>query len=65
MRSYRSPIAVALFRIPVGVRLDLASPECRYHIAPQVHKRMALEIEQLELQVRQSREDQRLEVDRQ
>jgi len=33
--------------------------------APQVHKKMALEIEQLELQVKQSREDQRLEVDRQ
>ena len=33
--------------------------------APQVYKKMALEIEQLELQVKQSREDQRLEVDRQ
>ena len=33
--------------------------------APQIHKRMALEIEQLEQQVKQSREDQRLEVDRQ
>jgi hypothetical protein len=33
--------------------------------ALQVHKKMALEIEQLELQVKQSREDQRLEVDRQ
>jgi len=33
--------------------------------APKVHKKMALEIEQLELQVKQSREDQRLEVDRQ
>ena len=33
--------------------------------APQVHKKMALEIEQLELQVKQSREDQHLEVDRQ
>ena len=33
--------------------------------APQVHKKMALEIEQLELQMKQSREDQRLEVDRQ
>lgn len=33
--------------------------------APQIHKKMALEIEQLELQVKQSREDQRLEVDRQ
>ena len=33
--------------------------------APQVHKKMALEIEQLELQVRQSREDQHLEVGRQ
>ena len=33
--------------------------------APQVHKKIALEIEQLELQVKQSREDQRLEVDRQ
>jgi len=33
--------------------------------APQIHKKMALEIEQLEQQVKQSREDQRLEVDRQ
>ena len=33
--------------------------------APQVHKKMALEIEQLELQVKQSREDQHLEVGRQ
>ena len=33
--------------------------------APQAHKKMALEIEQLELQVKQSREDQRLEIDRQ
>ena len=33
--------------------------------APQIHKKMVLEIEQLELQVKQSREDQRLEVDRQ
>ena len=33
--------------------------------APQIHKRMALEIEQLEQQVKQNREDQRLEVDRQ
>ena len=33
--------------------------------APQIHKKMALEIEQLELQVKQSRENQRLEVDRQ
>ena len=33
--------------------------------APQIHKKMALEIEQLELQVKQSCEDQRLEVDRQ
>ena len=33
--------------------------------APQIHKKMALEIEQLELQVKRSREDQRLEVDRQ
>jgi len=33
--------------------------------APQIHKRMALEIEQLEQQVKQAREDQRLEVDRQ
>ena len=33
--------------------------------APQIHKRMALEIEQLEQQVKQTREDQRLEVDRQ
>ena len=30
--------------------------------APQVHKKMALEIEQLELQVKRSREDQHLEV---
>ena len=33
--------------------------------APQIHKRMALEIEQLEQQVKQTREDQRLEVNRQ
>ena len=33
--------------------------------APQIHKRMALEIEQLEQQVKQTREGQRLEVDRQ
>jgi hypothetical protein len=33
--------------------------------APQVHKKMARQIEQPELQVRQSREDPRLEVDRQ
>ena len=33
--------------------------------APPVHKKMALEIEQLELQVKQSREDQHLEVGRQ
>ena len=33
--------------------------------APQIHKRMALEIEQLEQQVKRAREDQRLEVDRQ
>ena len=33
--------------------------------APQIHKKIALEIEQLELQVKQSREDQRLEIDRQ
>ena len=33
--------------------------------ARQIHKRMALEIEQLEQQVKQAREDQRLEVDRQ
>jgi hypothetical protein len=33
--------------------------------APQIHKKMALEIEQLEQQVKQAREDQRLEVDRQ
>ena len=33
--------------------------------APQVNKKMALEIEQLELQVKQSREDQHLEVGRQ
>ena len=33
--------------------------------APQIHKRMALQIEQLEQQVKQAREDKRLEVDRQ
>ena len=33
--------------------------------ASQVHKKIALEIKQLELQVKQSREGQRLEVDRQ
>ena len=33
--------------------------------APQIHTKMVLEIEQLEQQVKQAREDQRLEVDRQ
>ena len=47
-----------------NVRLLMQSYDS-VRFAPQVHKKMALEIEQLELQVRQSREDQRLEVDRQ
>ena len=33
--------------------------------APQLHKKLDLEIKQLELQVKKSDEDQRLEVDRQ
>jgi hypothetical protein len=47
-----------------NVRLLMQSYDS-VRFAPQVHKKMALEIEQLELQVKQSREDQRLEVDRQ
>ena len=47
-----------------NVRLLMQSYDS-VRFAPQVHKKMALEIEQLELQVNQSREDQRLEVDRQ
>ena len=47
-----------------NVRLLMQSYDS-VRFAPQIHKKMALEIEQLEQQVRQSREDQRLEVDRQ
>ena len=47
-----------------NVRLLMQSYDS-VRFAPQVHKKMALEIEQLELQVKQSHEDQRLEVDRQ
>ena len=47
-----------------NVRLLMQSYDS-VRFAPQVHKKMVLEIEQLELQVNQSREDQRLEVDRQ
>lgn len=47
-----------------NVRLLMQSYDS-VRFAPQVHKKMALEIEQLELQVNQSREDQRFEVDRQ
>lgn len=47
-----------------NVRLLMQSYDS-VRFAPQVHKRMALEIEQLEQHVKQSREDQRLEVDRQ
>ena len=47
-----------------NVRLLMQSYDS-VRFAPQVHKKMALEIEQLELQVKRSREDQRLEVDRQ
>jgi hypothetical protein len=47
-----------------NVRLLMQSYDS-VRFAPQVHKKMALEIEQLELQVKQSREDQLLEVDRQ
>ena len=47
-----------------NVRLLMQSYDS-LRFAPQVHKKMALEIEQLELQVKRSREDQRLEVDRQ
>ena len=47
-----------------NVRLLMQSYDS-VRFAPQVHKKIALEIEQLELQMKQSREDQRLEVDRQ
>lgn len=47
-----------------NVRLLMQSYDS-VRFAPQVHKKIALEVEQLELQVKQSREDQRLEVDRQ
>ena len=47
-----------------NVRLLMQSYDS-VRFAPQVHKKIALEIEQLELQVKRSREDQRLEVDRQ
>ena len=47
-----------------NVRLLMQSYDS-VRFAPQIHKKMALEIEQLEQQVKQSREDQRLEVDRQ
>ena len=47
-----------------NVRLLMQSYDS-VRFAPQIHKKIALEIEQLELQVNQSREDQRLEVDRQ
>ena len=45
-----------------NVRLLMQSYDS-VRFAPQIHKKMALEIEQLEQQVKQSREDQRLEVD--
>jgi hypothetical protein len=47
-----------------NVRLLMQSYDS-VRFAPQIHKKMELEIEQLELQVEKSREDQRLEVDRQ
>lgn len=47
-----------------NVRLLMQSYDSVW-FAPQVHKKVALEIEQLELQVTRSREDQCLEVDRQ
>ena len=47
-----------------NVRLLMQSYDS-VRFAPQVHKKISLEIEQLELQVKQSREDQHLEVDRQ
>lgn len=47
-----------------NVRLLMQSYDS-VRFAPKVHKKMTLEIEQLELQVKQSREDQRLEIDRQ
>ena len=47
-----------------NVRLLMQSYDS-VRFAPQIHKKMALEIEQLEQQVTQSREDQCLEVDRQ
>ena len=51
-------------RQPKNVRLLMQSYDS-VRFAPQVYKKMALEVEQLELQVKQSREDQRLEVSRQ
>ena len=33
--------------------------------APELHKKLKLEVEQLELQIQKAHEDQRLEVDRQ
>jgi hypothetical protein len=47
-----------------NVRLLMQSYDS-VRFAPQIHMKMALEIEQLEQQVKQAREDQRLEVDRQ
>ena len=47
-----------------NVRLLMQSYDS-VRFAPQIHKKMALEIEQLEQQVKQAREDQRLEIDRQ
>ena len=47
-----------------NVRLLMQSYDS-VRFAPQVHKKIALEIEQLELQMKQSRGNQRLEVDRQ
>ena len=47
-----------------NVRLLMQSYDS-VRFAPQIYKKLALEIEQLEHQVKQSREDQRLEVDRQ
>ena len=47
-----------------NVRLLMQSYDS-VRFAPQIHKKMALEIEQLEQQVKQARENQHLEVDRQ
>ena len=61
--SYETPDRL-IERQLKNVRLLMQSYDS-VRFAPQIHKKMALEIEQLEQQVKQAREDQRLEVDRQ